>query len=61
MLDLADTYNSLSWLVPSLGKGCNIGHVHPEDVDVGILDLFEAFQAWEEGAPKHCTLESAWT
>ncbi len=61
MLDLARAYDAFSWLAMRLGESGYVGHVHAENVDVGILDLLEALQAREKGAPEHCGVASAWT
>lgn len=56
--DLACAYNSFSWLVMRLCEAWHLGHIHAENVDVRVLDLLEAFQAWE-GAPEHYGVGSA--
>lgn len=53
VLDLTRADDGLAGLVARLGESGNVGHIHAEYVDVGVLDLFEALHAWEEGAPEH--------
>ena len=59
VLDLASADDAFSGLVTCLGEGGDVWHVHAEDVNVWVLDLFEAFHSREESAPKHCQTGSA--
>jgi hypothetical protein len=69
MLDLSCANNGLSWLVPTFGERCNIWnvpgrlsayvqcdrtyHLHSEDIDVWVLDLFKSVQPREESTPEN--------
>lgn len=68
MLDLSCADDCLSWLMSAFSEGRNIGNVpgiwsastlcfqmydlHSEDIDIWVLDFFEAVEAREECTPE---------
>ena len=53
MFDLTGADDAFARLMAGLGECGYIRHVEAEDVEVGILDLLEAFHPGEEGTPEH--------
>jgi hypothetical protein len=51
MLNIPCADVRLSGFVPTFREGCNIWYIHPENVDIGVLDLFKAFEPREERSP----------